>query len=127
MQNPDSRISHASADGILTVKLKGRVDLDLLTKYVAQHTEMWAQHPCILWDMLELDLSGVTADEVIKVPDSFRELTKLGAGGRSAVLVQKEFELIARFIVADYESQDSPIESRIFLHEEDALAWLRAI
>ena len=29
MQNQDSRISHASANGILTVKLKGRVDLDL--------------------------------------------------------------------------------------------------
>ncbi len=127
MQNQDSLISHTSADGILAVKVKGRVDLDLLTKYVAQHKEAWVQHACILWDMLELDLSGVTADEVIKVPDSFRELTKLGAGGRSAVLVQKEFELIARFIVADYESQDSPIESRIFLHEEEALAWLRGI
>jgi hypothetical protein len=59
------------------------------------------------------------------LPDSFRELTKLRAGDRSAVLVQKEFEVIARFIVA--ETQASPVEFRVFLSEEDALAWLRAI
>ena len=76
--------------------------------------------------MLEMDLSVVTADAVIKVPDSFREMTKLRAGGRSAVLVQKEFELIARFVVADFETQAAPVEFRTFLHGEEALAWLRA-
>ena len=127
MQNQDSLISHTSADGILTVKVKGRVPFDSLTKYVAQHREVWVQHPCILYDALGLDLSGVTTDEIIKLPESSREITKLRAGGRTAVLVQKEFELIAKFIVADFESQDSRPEFRIFLHEEDAVAWLRAI
>ena len=127
MQNQDSRISHASADGILIVKVKGRVRFDSLTKYVAQHREVWVQHACVLYDMLEMDLSVVTADAVIKVPDSFREMTKLRAGGRSAVLVQKEFELIARFVVADFETQAAPVEFGVFLSEEDALAWLRAI
>ena len=127
MQNQDSRISHASADGILTVKLEGRVDLDLLTEYVTQHREAWVQHPCVLYDMLELDLSVVTADYVVKLPDSFREINKLRAGGRTAGLVTKEFELIAKYIVADYETQDFPVEFRVFLSEEDAVAWLRAI
>lgn len=127
MQNQDPRISHASANGILTVRLKGRVDLDLMTKHITQHSGVWVQHACILWDTLQLDLSGVTADEVMKLPDSSRQLTKLRAGGRTAVLAQKEFELIAKFIVAEFESQDSPVEFRTFLHEEDALAWLRAI
>ena len=97
------------------------------TKYVAQHREVWVQHACVLYDLLELDLSGVTADEIIKLPESSREITKLRAGGRTALLVQKEFELIAKFIVADFESQDSRPEFRTFLHEEDALTWLRAI
>lgn len=127
MQNQNSRISHASAKGILTVKVKGRVDFDSLTRYVAQHREVWVQHACVLYDMVELDLSVVTADAVIKLPDSFKELTKLRSGGRSAVLVQKEFALIARFIVADFETRASPVEFRVFLSEEDALAWLRAI
>ena len=43
------------------------------------------------------------------------------------MLARKEFELIAKFIVADYESQDAPVEFRTFLCEEEALAWLRAI
>ena len=127
MQNQDSRISHASAKGILTVKFEGRVDLDSLTKYIAQHREAWIKHACILYDMLEVDLSVVTADYVVKLPDSFREINKLRAGGRTAGLVTKEFELIAKFVVADYETQDFPVEYRTFLDEEEALAWLRAI
>ncbi len=127
MPNQDSRISHASADGILTVKLEGRVDLDLVTRYVTQHREVWVQHACILYDLLELDLRVVTVDYVMKLPDSFREINKLRAGGRTAALVPKELELIAKFTEADYETQDPPVEYRTFLHEEDALAWLRAI
>jgi hypothetical protein len=127
MQNQDSLISHTSADGILTVKVKGRVPFDSLTKYVAQHREAWVQHPCILYDALELDLSGVTADDVLQLPESTRETIELRAGGRSAILVKKEFEVIAKYLVVGYESIDSPVELRTFLHEEDALAWLRAI
>ena len=127
MQNPNSRISLASADGILTVKLKGRVDLDLLAEYITQHREAWVQHPCILYDTLELDLSGVTADEILQLPESSRETIELRAGGRSAILVKKEFEVIAKYLVVGYESIDSPVELRTFLHEEDAVAWLRAI
>ena len=127
MQNQDSRISHTSANGILKVRVKGRVDLDFLTRYITQHSEVWVQHACVLWDTMELDLSGVIADEVLQLPDSSKAITNLRAGGRTAVLARKEFELIARFIVANYESQDSPVEFRTFLHEEDALAWLRAI
>ena len=127
MQSQDPRISHASANGILTVRLKGKVDLDLLTQYVTRHREVWVQHACILYDLLELDLRVVTADYVLKLPDSFREINKLRAGGRTAALVPKELELIAKFTEADYETQDPPVEYRTFLHEEDALAWLRTI
>ena len=73
MQNQDSLISHTSADGILTVKVRGRVPFDSMTKYVAQHREVWVQHPCILYDALGLDLSGVTTDEIIKLPESSRK------------------------------------------------------
>ena len=127
MQNQDFRISHASDSGILTIKLEGRVDLDSLTKYITQHKEEWVQHPCILWDTLELDLSVETTDGIREWPDAFREIIKLRAGGRTAALVQKEFELIMKFAFAEYETQDSPVEFRTFLHKEDALAWLRAI
>ena len=98
MQNQDSRISHTSANGILTVRVKGRVALDLLTKYITQYSEVWVRHACILWDTLELDLSGVTADEVLQLPDSSKAITKLKAGRRTAVLARKEFALIAKFI-----------------------------
>ena len=101
--------------------------LEMLARYAMQYQEVWAQHPCVLWDLRELDPRNVTSDAVLRLPELFAKIHALRAGGRTALLVDKTVEFIAKIVVAQAETNNAPIEQRAFCSEEDALTWLRSI
>ncbi len=127
MQKQGDSISHASTDGILTVRVAGRVAIDTLAGYALMHQDVWALHPCILWDLIELDPRDITSDAVLRMPELFARIHQLRAGGRTALLIQKDAEFLAKIIIAQAETTNAPVEQCAFCSKENALAWLRAI
>lgn len=122
-----SCISHWSADGILRVRVEGHTDVDSIVAYAYEYTDAWVQHACILYDLTQLDPNALTSTAIKNLPESFASIVKLRAGGRTALLVQNNLELIAKFIVAQSETAHGLIEHRAFCSEDDAVSWLQAI
>ena len=127
MRNANS-ITHGSANGILVVLVAGRADVDSLVNYAHQYQDEWVQHACILWDLRALDPMALTSAAIHDLPESFAAIIDLRTGGRTALLVTKDLELIANFIVVQAEMKNGQrVEHRAFCSEEDATSWLQAI
>jgi len=121
----DKCITHSSAEGILTVRLEGRFDVESMFVYVTENQSTWAAHACILWDLREFDARDLTGDSILKVPDKFAEILQRRAGGRTAILVKEDLEVIANIAVGNNANRNSPVKLNAFCSEEEALAWLR--
>ncbi len=122
-----SCVTHWSANGILTVRVEGPVDVESLIRYAHKHKDVWVEHACILWDFRLLDPSVLTSESIKNLPETFSAIHGLRAGGRTALLVRKSLELIAKIIVVQNEANDAPVEHRSFCSEADAISWLGAI
>jgi len=98
-----------------------------VVNYAYEHNDVWVAHACILWDFRSLDPKVLTSESIRDLPESFKLITGLRAGGRTAVLVEKNLEFIAKIIVVQSETNNSLVEHRSFCSEVDAVSWLRAI
>ena len=117
-------ITHKVCNGTLRVIVSGSVGLQTMTTYVTRHQETWVANARILWDLRQFDPSGITSADILNIRHAFGEIMEMRAGGRSALLVSKELDLVARVALALHPEQESPIEIQSFLAEADALAWL---
>ena len=119
-------ISHEVLEGTLWVRVVGSLDLTDVTAYVTRHQAEWASRDRILWDLRNFDPSGVTSNDILNIQHAFGEIMELRAGGRSAVVLRKELDLVVRVAMALREHQSGHIELRSFLDEAEAVAWLEA-
>ena len=126
MRNP-SIITHCSAYGILVVLVEGSTNIVSLVNYAYQHRDVWVEHACIMYDLTLLDPEALTSAAIKNIPELFAKITEQRVGGRTALLVQKDLELIAKFVVAQSETAHGRIEIRTFCTKVDAISWLRAI
>lgn len=117
-------ISHEVRDGILWVSVTGRVSLSTATTYATVHQDLWQGSTRILWDLRAFDPSGVSSQDILNIQHAFAEIAAGRAGGRSAVLVGKELDLVARVAITLSDRPDKPITVRSFLDSEDACRWL---
>ena len=120
-------ISHWSADGILRVRVEGHTDVESVVAYAYEYSDTWVQHACILYDFTQLDPNALTSTAIKNLPESFASIVKLRAGGRTALVVPNNLELIAKIIVAQSEATHGLVEHRAFCSEDDAVSWLQAI
>ena len=119
-------ITHRICNGTLLVIVSGSVSLQAITAYVTRHQEVWAAQKKVLWDLRQFDPSGVTSADILNIPHAFGEIIDMRAGGRSAVLVSKELNLVVKVAMALRQEGDFPLEIRSFLDEAEALSWLEA-
>ncbi len=121
-------LSHESENGTLTVFVRGSVSLATATAYATRHQQTWSAHDRILWDLRDFDPSGVTSSDILNIQHAFAEIMDLRTGGRSALLVGKELDQVARVALALYESkgekQAGPITVRSFQNAAQAVEWL---
>lgn len=117
-------VTHEVHNDTLQVYVRGSVDLPTITAYATRHQDVWSSHSKILWDLRNFDPSGISSKDILNIQHAFAEIMNLRAGGRSAVLVNKELDLVARVAMALPENQNSPIELRSFLDEALAREWL---
>ncbi len=118
-------ISHEASEGTLRVTVTGSVSLQTVTAYVTRNQEEWAAHAKVLWDLRQFDPTGVTSQDILNIRHAFGEIIEMRAGGRSAVVVSKELDLVVRVAMALREHNVGHLEIRSFLEEADAQAWLR--
>ena len=126
MDSQPLRISHESQEDLLFVTVEGLVEIPYLTRYVTSHQVVWKKYPGILWDLRDIDPSRITSDDVLNLHHSFAEIAHLRSGGRTALLVSTDLELIAKIAVALCETHHTPIELKTFLDENEAIGWLKA-
>ncbi len=127
--NPGSAygVSHESDNDTLKVFVRGSVPLSEVTAHVTRFQDVWIAHSKILWDLREFDPSEVTSSDILNIQHAFAEIMALRAGSRSAVLIGKELDLVARITLALSENQDGSIQLRTFLDETQSLSWLGAV
>jgi hypothetical protein len=125
-KNDAASVSHRVCNGTLRVIVSGSARLQTITAYVTRHQEIWAAYARILWDLRPFDPSGITSTDILNIRHAFGEIMELRAGGRSAILVSKELNLVVKIAMALHPEQDSPVALRSFLNEADALAWLES-
>ena len=120
----DGRITHEVRSGILWVILTGSVSLPAVTAYATLHQDLWSENSKILWDLRAFDPSGISSQDILNIQHAFAEVMALRPGGRSAVVVGKELDLVARVALALWDDQGSPVNIRSFLDDESACSWL---
>lgn len=122
----DGTITHEVRDGILHVILEGSVVLQSATVYAVRHQDLWTTHQAILWDLRKLDPRRLNSQDVLNVDQAFAEVMTLRPGGQSAILINKELDLVARIAIALVDRQHTPVQIRSFLKEKEAIRWLQS-
>lgn len=122
----DGTITHEVRDGILRVIAEGPAVLQTVTTYAVRHQDLWAAHQAILWDLRKLDPSRLSSQDVLNIDQAFAEVMTLKPGGQSAILINKELDLVARIAIALGERQGTPVRIRSFLKEKEAINWLQS-
>lgn len=122
----EGTITHEVRDGILRVCLEGLVGLSEATTYAVRHQELWSAHSAILWDLRKLDPSRMNSQDVLNVDQAFGEIMRERPGGRSAILINKELDLVTRIAIALGDQKDAKVTIRSFLKEKDAINWLQS-
>ena len=117
-------IKHQSQNGVLRVSVWGSVALSDVTAYVTRHQDEWAAHARVCWDLREFDPSGITSADILNIRHAFAEILDLRSGGRSAVIVSRELNLVTKVAMAMSENRQGPVDVRSFLDPSAALAWL---
>jgi hypothetical protein len=117
-------MTHEVRSGTLWVTVTGSVGMAAATGYVTSHQEIWSAQSRIVWDLRAFDPSGVSSQDILNIPHAFAEIMELRAGGRTAVIVGKELDLVSRLAIALGEDRKRHISIRSFLDEQSAEAWL---
>ncbi len=118
-------ISHEEHDGLLRVAVAGLATLSFVTAYATRFQDVWTRHPRILWDLRGADPTALSSEDILNINHAFGEIMDLRAGGRTALLISKDVELIAKIAIALCEGQEAPVTLRAFLDEQEALDWVR--
>lgn len=127
MESQPVDIRHEDSGGMLRVTVTGSAALSQITAYVIANQAAWAATNRTLWDLRRLDPSRITSQDILHIDQVIDEIIALRTDVRAAFLVSTEVERIARIAAALHASLQERFESRIFVSEEAALAWLRAV
>ena len=117
---------HETSDGLLRAKITGPVEIQNVTMYTTRYQDVWARHDRVLWDLSAVDPSAITSDDVLNLNHAFDEILKLREGGKTAVIVAKDLELVANVALGLCESNHPPVTFNVFLDEDEAVAWLKS-
>lgn len=126
MESQEVQISHESSDGLLKVKVSGPVELQAVTMYTTRFQDVWTRHDRVLWDLSDVDPSAITSDDILNLNHAFDEILRLRAGGKTAVIVAKDLELIANVAIGLCDANSAPVTFSAFLEEDEAIVWLNA-
>ncbi|MEM8769868.1 MAG: hypothetical protein AAGE43_20720 [Pseudomonadota bacterium] len=118
-------ISHEEQDGLLRVVVAGPATLAFVTAYATRFQDVWSRYQRILWDLRGADPTVLSSEDILNVNHAFGEIMDLRAGGRTALLISKDVELIAKIAIALCEGRDAPVTLRAFLDEPEALVWVQ--
>ncbi len=81
----------------------------------------------VLWNFLNADLSGFSADRFKEVAsDSARFAPKRGDGARSAIVVKSKMEYLLMQAYVARASMESPVIFKVFTERESSIQWLQA-
>ena len=116
---------HEAGEDILRVTISGPLDLPRITSYLIQHQEDWSGKKAVLWDLRQADPTPLTSQDILNLDQAFAGIFEMRAGARTALLVGKELETIARISIALYEEREVPITFNSFCRESEAIAWLK--
>ncbi len=127
MDSQTAEIRHEIKGDVLRVSVCGPVTLQQLTTYVTRWQNEWVSQRRVLWNLTNTVASNITSQDILNVDQSFAEILARRSGGRTAILVGKDLELIARISIVLLQNRSVPVELEVFLSEDDALAWLNEI
>ncbi len=121
----ESGISHNSADGVLTCKVKGGASVVDLTSYAVTIQDEFIRHKAVLWDIREAQLArSMSSRDLMNLHHSFAEILELRNSGRTAILVRDELYDITSLVITQFA--DTGVQFRVFTDERQTMAWLRA-
>ncbi|MEM8767807.1 MAG: hypothetical protein AAGE43_10210 [Pseudomonadota bacterium] len=121
-----SEVSHKISDGVLIVRMHGRVSLNLLRNYVTEHVSEFAAHDRLIYDLRDWDVSALTTESLMNADNVFTEVHALRKQGRAALIIQQHMEELGRIFVAVYESKEVPVDIGLFSTDAEADQWVRS-
>ena len=124
-EEKEPKISHEERDGLLEVTVAGPATLSFVTAYVTRFQDVWTRFPRTLWDLRDADPTALTSEDILNINHAFAEVMDLHPGARTALLIRKDVELIAKIAIALCEGRDAPVALRAFLDAGEAEDWLR--
>jgi hypothetical protein len=79
----------------------------------------------VLWDILDADLSGLHADDIMHDAKQTKELANMRIGGKTAIVSSNSLEYgMSRMLEAFYDLESVPFEVQVFHTLGDAKRWL---
>ena len=94
---------------------------------MAAFKQFWEGKPTqnVLWDFRKASLTRLSSKETEAMIDYIRQHAEKRAGGKTAILVSKDFEYgMSRMIKTLTEFEDFPFKLEIFRSLEEASHWL---
>ena len=119
-------VTHESRDGILVIRMVGRVGINVLMEHVMAHFDDWIAHDRLIYDLSEWNVESLTSDSLRTLHESFAPVMEARKTGSVALLVAPHLEGLAKILIAIYESEAVPVELRYFFDREAAVSWLEA-
>lgn len=107
-------------------RVAGPVSFDQVCDTLAAFYRRTQSRPVarVLWDLRSADLSGLTSDEMERLPRFAGRFTDARKGGRTAIVAEKEVDFAVTRLISFF-SHHLPVEVRAFRRLNEAESWLK--
>lgn len=125
MYEKEPKISHAIEDGILCLTVEGWVSIEDIADYAEINIDLWANSPRLLYDLRQMRFYDITNEGLNTVFDVFFGVGSVRIGGRTAILLRGQEQLLGDVLVKKLQARKVPIDIQVFDSKDEALVWLQ--
>ncbi len=125
MYDKEPKISHAIEDGILCLTVEGWVSIEDIADYAEINIDLWANSPRLLYDLRQMRFYDITNESLNTIFDVFFGVGSVRIGGRTAILLRGQEQLLGDVLVKKLQARKVPIDIQVFDSKDEALVWLQ--
>lgn len=111
-------------EDLTTVRVRGEVTADEIAAHARRYLEEGPTSK-VLWDYREAEGSGITANDLVRMQASLKDLPFSAKKRRLAVLVEHDLAYgLSRMAITYGELSEMPVDYFVTRSEEEAMDWL---
>ncbi len=101
------------------------MSIEDIADYAEINIDLWANSPRLLYDLRQMRFYDITNEGLNTIFDVFFGVGSVRIGGRTAILLRGQEQLLGDVLVKKLQARKVPIDIQVFDSKDEALVWLQ--